>query len=82
MAKNLTVMVLLAVVLTASSFGRGTRGGTGRGPLDRSRRGSLKVGDEAPDFELQRLGAKDEERVKLSSFQGKKPVVLIFGSYT
>ena len=80
MVKSLAMMVLLAVVLTAPSFGRGTRGG--RGPLDRSREGALKVGDVAPDFELQRLGGKDEARVKLSSFQGKRPVALIFGSYT
>lgn len=41
---------------------------------------SLRVGDPAPDFSLPRL--KDKGEVKLSSFQGKKPVVLIFGSYT
>jgi hypothetical protein len=38
------------------------------------------VGTEAPDFILPRLGGG--ERVQLSSFQGHKPVVLIFGSYT
>ena len=38
------------------------------------------VGTEAPDFILPRLGSG--ERVQLSSFQGKKPVALIFGSYT
>ena len=37
-------------------------------------------GAEAPDFELPRLGGKD--RVRLSSFRGRKPVALIFGSYT
>jgi len=46
----------------------------------RARAGSLKVGDEAPDFELRRLHT--EERVRLSSFRGSKPVLLIFGSYT
>lgn len=40
----------------------------------------LKVGDAAPDFILADPTAKKE--VKLSSFQGKKPVVLIFGSHT
>jgi hypothetical protein len=40
----------------------------------------LKVGDAAPDFTLPDPSAKKE--VKLSSFQGKKPVVLIFGSCT
>ena len=38
------------------------------------------VGSEAPDFELARLGGNG--RVKLSAFGGRKPVALIFGSYT
>jgi len=46
----------------------------------RPRDAGPKVGDPAPDFELQRL--KGEGTVKLSSFQGRSPVVLIFGSYT
>jgi hypothetical protein len=40
----------------------------------------LKEGDPAPDFSLPLADGKKE--IKLSSFQGKKPVVLIFGSYT
>ncbi|GAB4149047.1 MAG: hypothetical protein Fur0037_17380 [Planctomycetota bacterium] len=39
------------------------------------------VGDPAPDFELPMLGMMDQ-KVKLSSFRGKRPVALIFGSYT
>ena len=38
------------------------------------------VGTEAPDFELPRLGSG--ERARLSSFRHRKPVALIFGSYT
>ncbi len=38
------------------------------------------VGDVPPDFDLKRMGS--EERVKLSSFKGQRPVALIFGSYT
>jgi hypothetical protein len=38
------------------------------------------VGADAPDFELPRLGSAD--RVRLSQFRGRKPVALIFGSYT
>jgi peroxiredoxin len=38
------------------------------------------VGQDAPDFALKALHG--EKTVKLSSFRGKKPVVLIFGSYT
>ena len=41
---------------------------------------TIKVGDLAPDFELP---TKDGDRkIRLSSFQNQKPVVLIFGSYT
>lgn len=40
----------------------------------KARAGHLNVGDPAPDFNL--------NQVRLSAFQGKKPVVLIFGSYT
>ena len=43
-----------------------------------------QVGDPAPDFELERLtgdGKRSDQRVRLSSLQGK-PVLLYFGSYT
>ncbi len=39
-----------------------------------------KAGDEAPDFELCDLSG--ENPVRLSAFRDKKPVALIFGSYT
>jgi hypothetical protein len=45
-----------------------------------AREGSLRVGDEAPDFSLETYDRKS--RVQLSAFRGKKPVVLVFGSYT
>jgi hypothetical protein len=38
------------------------------------------IGAEAPDFKLPRLDRT--EQVRLSSFRGRKPVALIFGSYT
>jgi hypothetical protein len=38
------------------------------------------VGDPAPDFELVRLDG--EGKVRLSSYRGKRPVALIFGSFT
>jgi hypothetical protein len=45
-----------------------------------ARGGSLHIGDEAPDFDLP---AYDQSsRVRLSSFGGVRPVVLVFGSYT
>ena len=46
----------------------------------RARAGTLKVGDQAPDFRLQTLDKTRE--VSLASFRGSKPVVLVFGSYT
>ena len=41
------------------------------------------VGTEAPDFTLPRLSSdKSEEWVQLASFRHRKPVALIFGSFT
>src|SRR5712671_5271150 len=45
-----------------------------------ARAGDLEVGQEAPDFSLKSLNG--DASVQLSSFRGKKPVVLVFGSYT
>lgn len=44
------------------------------------RQGRLKPGDPAPDFRLKVRGG--EQVIQLSSFRGKKPVALVFGSYT
>jgi hypothetical protein len=41
---------------------------------------SVKVGDPAPDFTLSNL--QGQQPVTLSAFKGKRPVVLVFGSYT
>ena len=50
-------------------------------PLWKSARwGLLNVGDAAPDFELKTADKK--RTVRLSDFVGKRPVVLVFGSYT
>jgi len=38
------------------------------------------VGQQPPDFNLKLMGSA--ERVRLSSFRGKRPVALVFGSYT
>ena len=59
----------------------------------RASSGAITVGEAAPDFELPRLiitrdadgnpiGKISEEKIKLSSFRGKKPVCLIMSSYT
>lgn len=37
---------------------------------------TLKVGDQAPDFELP--GHRDNEKFRLSDYKGKKNVVLVF----
>lgn len=39
-----------------------------------------KVGEQPPDFLLKRQGSP--ERVRLSSFRGRRPVAMVFGSYT
>jgi hypothetical protein len=46
----------------------------------RARAGDLRPGDLAPDFELPTLDRR--QTVRLSSFRGSRPVVLVFGSYT
>ena len=44
---------------------------------------SVQVGDPAPDFRLPRLGGPNAgDETTLSSHFGKRPVALIFGSYT
>lgn len=45
-----------------------------------ARAGTLQVGSVAPDFTLPLLDGSSS--VRLSSFHGIKPVVLVFGSYT
>jgi hypothetical protein len=39
-----------------------------------------KAGDVAPDFELRDVNG--ENPVRLSDYRGRKPVALIFGSFT
>ena len=45
-----------------------------------ARAGRLRAGDAAPDFDLPTQDKKS--RIRLASFRGREPVVLIFGSYT
>jgi peroxiredoxin len=51
-----------------------------RRPGDLRSNVNLQIGDPAPDFKLKTLDGKRE--VQLSSFKGRRPVVLVFGSYT
>ena len=46
----------------------------------RARGGHLSPGDAAPDFTLRTLD--QSAMVKLASYRGVRPVVLVFGSYT
>lgn len=46
-----------------------------------ARRGSLRVGDVAPDFDLARHD-NPTLRENLATHRGTRPVVLVFGSYT
>ncbi len=62
-------------------FQRGGRKGMDRGGRKgRGEDNSLAVGEMAPDFNLKSL--EGDLRTQLSSFRGKKPVILFFGSYT
>ena len=45
-----------------------------------ARGGRLAVGEPAPDFDLQAVDGAGS--VRLSSYRGSQPVVLVFGSYT
>jgi hypothetical protein len=45
-----------------------------------ARAGTLKVGEQAPDFFLESYDK--QATVQLSRFRGERPVVLVFGSYT
>lgn len=64
-------------VLTEADFSGNVRRGRGATP-DAT---TPQVGDVAPDFNLP-FAEKPSETVQLSSFAGKRPVALIFGSYT
>ncbi|MCI0462350.1 MAG: redoxin domain-containing protein [Gemmataceae bacterium] len=61
---------------------KGARPGEVITPAAKSERikNNLKANDPAPDFTLS--DPKGTRTVKLSDFRGKRPVVLIFGSYT
>lgn len=80
--RTLTLTCLLGIVATPLEAQQQTRPGEINTPPARGERqpDKLKVGDLAPDFTLPMVKVKGE--VKLSSFRDKKPVVLIFASYT
>ena len=78
------LLAIAAVVAGLAGFAVWKMGGPGMllGMLryDERREGSFKVGDRAPDVSLVRLDGKG--RVELARSFGRRPLVLIFGSYT
>lgn len=69
----LRIIVMLATaVLVQAQTPLGPKDSAKLPPADLSR---LKVGDEAPDFTLE---DQDTKPVTLSSYRGKKTVVLVF----
>jgi len=80
---TVVVPLLAAAVLLLPAFGRQPK----KDDIERmikdhksNKDGAPQVGAEAPDFKLKRLDS--DEVVELAVFEGKKPVVLVFGSYT
>ena len=62
------------------AFQERLRGRSGRNNRESRRDDAPSVGTEAPQFTLKRM--ESDDTVELASFRGKKPVVLVFGSYT
>ena len=90
----LTAVLAGSAFIAAQAPGCGRPPGRGdRRRIARSRAPLLKVGQTAPDFELPTLeyamsitkhpaSQPAKGHVRLSSFRGRKPVFLIFASYT
>jgi len=79
-AMKMWLRILLAIALLAASNAAHGQQRPGRQRGDLRTPDTLRVGDAAPDFKLK---TKDGGReVQLSSFRGKRPVVLVFGSFT
>ena len=57
-----------------------TRGEDTKASDEKHRPDVPEEGDSAPDFELR--DTKGENPVRLSDFEGEKPVALVFGSFT
>ena len=80
---GVTVAVLIvAVVIGLSVMAGGLRGAYGmvRYALPHMHRGTLRVGDHAPDASL--LALDGSSRFNIRERTGAKPLVIVFGSYT
>jgi hypothetical protein len=76
--ERVTPRIVSSLILVAAAFAQVP---TVRNPGQLGdRTGKFKVGDMAPDFELKVM--HKETRVALSSFRNRRPVALVFGSYT
>ena len=75
LAAGLSILLLSVETIVAQN-----RGSSSRWRRDRMPETRLKVGDMAADFTLQTPDSR--KKVSLSSYRGKRPVVLVFGSYT
>jgi len=71
-------LILLSFSVVAAAFAQVPKVVTPGQMGDRA--GNLRVGDVAPDFDLKVM--HKESHVVLSSFRNKRPVALVFGSYT
>jgi hypothetical protein len=79
--QSLITLVLLSLsvsAVTATALAQPPRRSEGARPPRQADR--LQEGDLAPDFTLKSPDGK--QKVTLSDFRGKKPVALVFGSYT
>lgn len=79
-AVALFLAMLVGLPTEATSQNKNRNKNRNRNMRSRMDAKALKVGQEAPNFKLKSLDGESE--TELSSFQGKKPVVLIFGSYS
>ncbi len=77
---RLLIFLMTTILFVQASPPSLAQGQANRKPGDLRMPDTLAVGDLAPDFRLKTKDGKHE--VRLSGFRGKKPVVLIFGSYT
>ena len=82
--RTLLIVVVIAAVSAGSFFVARReamkRGYIKLGKYDIRSEGILRVGDLAPDLELERLDGSG--RVRFSQLHSDRPLVLLFGSYT
>lgn len=74
--------LVLAAVVALSVMAGGLRGAYGmvRYALPHMHRGTLKIGDDAPDASL--LALDGATRFHIRERTGTRPLVIVFGSYT